>query len=413
MLNQKDCLKCKGRLWCGKKSCPLLNRFKRHKTAVEKIRDREIQGASPPSLFVTWTNYPNVSLAPMSPAGQFGETNFLDDPEEWFGKSSDEIIGYRESLIRSDTKFNVWEAKDPSYKMADIQSLAMAKNSVDVDIQLKNKPLYKLDFSSTSMPVGPRAILEEFKITDNVKVDRKVERLVGDSDAKSRVAMDELYDNNRGQKIHSLYKLLSAGLLGVQKARRLVPTRWAITAVDSNISKGLVEEKIKYLQQLGQIELFHSKYYDNDFWIMLIPGEWNFEVLECWLPGGVWTSEEKDVRIIQDHEFYEGQKGYASNVTGAYYSAKLAVAEYLLERKRQASVVVFREIGSKYDIPLGVWVIRETVRNAMEDKGMVFGEMSLAFHFLKQKLKVGIDRYKKESKVLDKVLHQKKLFDWN
>ena len=98
---------------------------------------------------------------------------------------------------------------------------------------------------------------------------------------------------------------------------------------------------------------------DNDFWVLLIPGAWAFEQLECWLPGGTWAVNAKEAQIIQDNEFYAGRKTYASNVQGAYYSAKLGVAEYLLAKKRQAAAIVFREIGKDYSIPLGTWQIRE------------------------------------------------------
>ena len=46
-----------------------------------------------------------------------------------------------------------------------------------------------------------------------------------------------------------------------------------------------------------------------------------------------------------DVEFFSQRKDYASNVTGAYYAARLAVAEFLVEKKRQAAAIVFREIG--------------------------------------------------------------------
>jgi DNA repair protein NreA len=56
--------------------------------------------------------------------------------------------------------------------------------------------------------------------------------------------------------------------------------------------------------------------------------------------------------------------GY-SPISGAYYSARLAVCEYLKSIRRSARVVVIRSISSDYWAPLGTWVIREAARKAM------------------------------------------------
>ena len=42
-----------------------------------------------------------------------------------------------------------------------------------------------------------------------------------------------------------------------------------------------------------------------------------------------------------------------TRITGAYYSARLAVAEHLKRIRRQASAIVFREITPEYKIPMG------------------------------------------------------------
>jgi hypothetical protein len=75
--------------------------------------------------------------------------------------------------------------------------------------------------------------------------------------------------------------------------------------------------------------------------------------------------------MVSDAEGHKGRKEYARNVTGAYYSARLAVLEHLLGAGRQATVVVYREVTEEYWAPLGVWVIREGVRTAMSSEARV------------------------------------------
>jgi hypothetical protein len=53
---------------------------------------------------------------------------------------------------------------------------------------------------------------------------------------------------------------------------------------------------------------------------------------------------------------------------GCYYSGKLAVLEHLEKVQRQAKVFIFREAYPDYILPMGVWQVRENVRNAMSQE---------------------------------------------
>jgi hypothetical protein len=288
-----------------------------------------------------------------------------------------------------------------------VQEIAMASKPTAVEITLKSRPIPKLSFASTVAPLGPAAELKDLRLIENPHIPKKIDYLVSDTDVKSGVALQELYDD--GTPVSTLHKLLSAGTLGVRRSRKFVPTRWSITAVDSGISEKMIDEKVKSCQQISEFGVFHSKYLDNAFYVLLCPGAWAFEQLECWLPGGIWTQESKTFHIVQDHELYGGRKEYASNVEGAYYAARLAVAEYLAEKKRQAAAIVFREIGQDYNIPLGVWVIRENVRHALQQKPLKFGTMQLALSYLSTKLSVPMRNYAKESALIDYLQNQRRI----
>lgn len=411
MVSSSLCVRCKGKLLCGAPKCAVLEHYSSLRKATAPIHCREFSGSSPPSIFVSWKNYPNVSIAPLAPA-VVDEKNFiLDAPEQWYGFHSSRIVSMREQLIQSHVRMNAFEAANPSYELLDLQEIVMAEKPVELEIELQHKPLPRLSFHESVAPMGPSAALEDLRLVSNPIIPKKIDYLVSDVSAKSSTALLELYGG--GVPVSTLYKLLSAGTLGVKNRRKLVPTRWSITAVDSNISKSMVEEKVKGFQQISDFRLFHSNYLDNDFWVLLIPSAWSFEQLETWLPGGIWTQNETGFSVVHDHEFYSGRKDYASNVEGAYYSSRLAVAEYLLREKRQAAAIVFREIGEGYDIPLGVWQIRENVRHALAEKPLVFFSPDLALKYLSQKLVVPMSQYKKESALLDAFAHQKRIADFS
>ena len=409
MISSDLCIRCKGKLLCGLKTCPVLERFNAMKTLTSSISGNEFSGSSPPGIFVSWHNYPKVDVAPLA-SPDIDSGALLGIPEQWYGLPADRIISFRERLIRSNTRIEANSASVPTYSVVQLQELAMASKPAAVEITLKKKPSPRLLFNPSVAPMGPAAEMKKMQFIENPSIPRKVDYLVSDSDVKTAVAMQELY--NSGTPVSTIYRLLSTGTLGIKRNRKFVPTRWSISAVDSNLSKQIVDEKVKYFPQISEFQIFHSKYLDNNFYVLLIPSSWAFEQLECWLPDGLWTSGSSGFRIIQDHEFYAGRKTYASNVEGAYYAARLAVAEHLAKRKKQAAAVIFREIGQGYSVPLGVWVIRENIRHALRQKPLTFGSMESALSFLYTKLSVAISNYKKESKLLDYFRCQRKITDY-
>lgn len=406
------CVKCKGRLWCKLPKCPILERFETHKQQASLIKNKEFSGSSPPSVFVSWQNYPNVSIAPLSPASVEKDADLLDNPERWFGLPAEQIVSFRETLIRSSKKSNVFSAVNPSRELSEMQELVMSSKPVQAEFVLEKAPEPRLSFHDTVAPMGPSAKLKKMSLSENPRIPKKVEYFYSDTDAKALEAITTLFRKNF--PVHFLHKLLSAGTIGVKKQRKLVPTRWSITAVDSNVSDYLVNETVKQQQEISEHLVFHSEFLHNSFYVLLLPSKWGFEVLEAWMSGGGWAAfaEKNEVNISADHEFYGGRKTYAGNVGGAYYAARLAVAEHLCNAKRQSAAIIFREISPEYSQPLGVWQIRENVRNALKQKPISFSELNLALSYIESKLKIPIKNYKQKSKLIDSIKNQRKLSEW-
>ncbi len=387
------CLRCKGaRLLCGKKTCPILLKKSVLKSLVpfefdKTLRNVELSGPSPPGFFVGHFNYPNVYLGPLVPFQKFeidqkiSDYHILDAPELWFGKSIVDVIGYRSSLVRNNFKINVNIGKRSrkntipmkAQKLLETsQELSMAARPVDTETKLPKMNLRML-LDNHALPMGPTGMAEKIRITENTKVHPKVDYCVADTDLKATEAVSKyLYFKGRVPE-STIKRVFSAGLLGEKNKRRIVPTRWSITAVDDIISKALIKE-IKKFPEINDYRIFERTYLDNHFKILLFPGKFTYEMNEVWAPNTLWNiSLNGNIRnlkpqIMTDFEFYKGRKNYASNITGAYYAARKEVCEYLYRIGRQARILIFREVQGGYIVPLGVWVIRETVKNAMELK---------------------------------------------
>ena len=409
MISPELCIKCKGKLLCGLSSCPILEKHSKQTRIVSSMVGNDFVGASPPGFFVSWQNYPKVAVAPLS-ALPNEVSDVSDLPEKWYGLPQEKIISFRESLLRSYKVMPVDSASNPNYELMDFQELAMSSSLLELDVKLSEKPRQDVSFDSFSAPLGPSARLDKIQLIENPKIPKKLDYYSSDVDAKSNTAIIDLFQD--GVPVSTLAKVLSSGALGVKKDRRLVPTRWSITAVDSNLSKFFIEEKLPQNTVIDSFRLFHSKYLDNDFWVMLLPFPWSFEQIECWLPGGVWTQNATQFNVLSDHELNAGLKGYPKETEGAYFAARLAVCEYLYSRKENAAAIIFREIGKGYAVPLGVWQIRENVRAAFKEKPLDFSTMDLALEFLSKKLSVPMEQYKKKSALIQHFKTQTRLSQW-
>jgi hypothetical protein len=324
-------------------------------------RKKQFKGSSP-SVFIGSHSYPKVNTGVLSPQ-HLGDSSLLDSPKNWYqkGYNVEKVASLRTSLVNSKKKIKVEEADN---FLTNTREVAMARKPVDIEVSLSDRPGSSISGGRVK-PVSASGDVEDFLLTENPTVEKKLEHLYYDTDAKAETAVKEL--SQKGVDNYKIQQSLSTGMLGEEENRKLVPTRWSITASDDMISKQ-IRQRVKNYQQIGQIEYHTNSYNGNHFHIFLIPGNWEYELMELKRPGSVWNAA-KNTYIAQNHEGYGGRTEYADETSGAFYAGRLGVLEHLAERKRQAKVLILREVTPEYWAPLGVWIIRETVRNAFDNSG--------------------------------------------
>ena len=153
--------------------------------------------------------------------------------------------------------------------------------------------------------------------------------------------------------------------------RKIVPTKWSITATDSIISKYLVNNIIDF-PVIDSCKVFSFTHLDNVFVVLLFPHRWMYEMVEA------WTGKNNTIEFGSDLEDTKRVVNSPS-IAGAYFAAKLAIAEYLYRNDIQAGVLVLREIRPQYAIPVGVWQIREGVRQAMRNEECIVNNFQEGF----------------------------------
>jgi hypothetical protein len=401
------CVLCKGaRMLCGKTRCPLMVKVNTFLKSVPLMSTEDINGMSPPSVFIGRIGYPNVYAGPLVPPIH-EDTAIYDLPEQWFGKTMDEIVGFRSLLVRGKHRVNVHKFNDSGKIMEQTRDLALADSCVDIELNLTKKPRSSLYLDDDVQPFGPSAPIRDLHVA-NSRYDDKIEKAYYDTDLRATQAVVDLF--NRGVTVTKIQKAFSVGAFGIEKNRRLVPTRWSITAVDDILSKNLVA-KVKTFPEINEYRVYESIYLDNVFEILMIPSQWSYESMEAWYPGTVWNPAGTNISVFSDWEGNNGRTTYAA-IGGCYYSARLAICEQLQRERRQATAIVLREARPGYIMPVGVWQVRENVRNAMKQKPYLFNTLAQSLQFISGRLEIPLQRWILQSQLLQKALFQRKITDF-
>jgi len=403
------CIKCKGATpmqSCGRTFCPIIAKSDAFFKVKDKLPKENFFGSSP-APFVGHNFYPNLYVGILSPPEQKEDAWLHDAPNYWAEHNFPipKIVDYRSALINSRFRSHV---KQKSRFLDISQEVGMASKPVDVEINLKDKPHFKLSTDAYHAPIGPNAKLERAKITSNPKIHTKVDKVVSDTDLKANPALTYLYE--KGFDENFLTKILSVGNLGIKSNRKLVPTRWSITSVDNNLGNHLVSQ-VKEYPQTDYLAFFGS-YLGNYFLILFFPEIWSYELFETYAPNAEWNISD-EYEYMTDYEPYSGRKTYAENCGGGFYAARLPILEKLSSLKRQSSVLALRFITGEYAVPLGVWVVRSAVRKTLESRPIEFSSKELmlkyAKHLINKKFNYNVENLLKESILLKMLKTQKKL----
>jgi len=395
------CIKCKGKGLCGK-PCKILDKFVNN-APKPKLH---FSGKSAPELFVGRIGYPFVNSGILAPSENDNISNFAT-AEEWSKNnfSIENVLRLRGQLIYGKAKTNI-KSNDRLKQVT--QELALSSKPVSTEFFLKKRPTLEFTPDSVFRPMTNPAPIKKVILEENPKVSKKVDYLTSDYDVKATTALKELYKSNT--KVDHLQKLLSIGLLGVKHSRKMVPTRWSITATDDTISKQQLE-KIRYFPEINQITLFSGNFVGNYIEALLLPGKFSFEAIEAWMGESTFNMEHH-TQFSQDYEGFFGRKTYASNITGGYYAMRLPLTEHLTKINRQATVFIFREIRPEYYAPLGVGIVRETTRRAFANHPKYFDTIEGALDDMKTRIQIPIEKIKQKSWILNEYGKQKNLSDF-
>ncbi len=365
----------------------------------ETFSDGTLVGSTAPSVFVGRSSYPQVSAGVLAPVGDEAAAADYATTGEWYrkGYDIDDVFQRRTGLLNSTRRSNV-DAHDVWDGFVGTQrEVAIADRPVDIELGLEDRPGFDLGGSleDIAAPRGPRVGADSARVTENPSVPRAIEKTLSDDDWRATGAMTYLY--RRGFDVYDINNVLSVGALGQSEHRRLVPTRWSITAVDDTVGQYL-RGTIRNAPSIDRTFVWHAEYMCNEYWVVAAPGDWEFELLELKAPGSIWNPDPNgQLYMAADSEGYEGRTEYVDETSGAYYAARLGVLEALAERDRQAKVFVVRHATNGYWAPVGVWQIRESVRDAVDSDPAVAESFHGAVRELVPRLPISMTDLRRKS----------------
>ncbi|MFA5797576.1 MAG: hypothetical protein WC916_06115 [Candidatus Woesearchaeota archaeon] len=393
------CSRCGNKIIHRQCYCILRDKIKIQQEFNEKAK-KEFSGENY-NVFVGRFGYPNINVGLLNTNEMIKEDD-ADNPHLWADNNYqiEDVITKRSNLINSNFKTQIKGFKERYTELA--REISLAKEPVDTEIRLEKKPQFSLTLHQEAAPHGPKVNLEFARATENIKIPQKVDKIVND-DLKASEGLQVLSD--KGFDEHYLTKIFSTGNLGLKGNKKLVPTRWSITAVDDTLGKGLIEE-IKDFKS-GEYCAYFSGYLGNYYLILCFPETWSYELFEISVSSGEYST---------DHEWYGGRKNYATDTVGGYYAARLSILQRLQQEKRQSAILALRFITDEYWAPLGVWVVRESSKKSMMSTPIYFSSMDEmmqhAMTFSRERFHYDIAGILKESKLYNQLKKQKKLWEY-
>lgn len=353
---------------------------------------KNLEGSTPPSVFIGRWSYPKVYAGPMM-VNEVGDTAIMDSPESWINenKKQNDIINYRMNLVRGKQLIKIDDLENPFIEK--LQDISLASKSIDSEATFKKRP-QGAQFSEDSTPHGPSATIEKFDI-EAVRWDKQLEKTFYDTDLKASEAVVNLHE--KYVPFTAMQKAFSVGAIGTKNKRKLVPTRWSITACDSTLADQFLKDVRKY-EKIDSYRVFEFGSLKNYYTIILTPTEWEYEWYEAFIK--ILYNEEL---IFSDYETNGGKKEY-STVGGCFYTCKMVLLDYLKQNKKQAGAIVLREAYDGY-VPLGVFNVRENIKEAMKKPYKEFETLNDALKYCGTKLHIPISKYVKQGTLLNEMLH--------
>src|SRR5688500_20382736 len=124
----------------------------------------------------------------MVPADIHGNTSILDSPEGWVGKTLQEILNYRLSLVRGLNSIRIDDLENKF--ILSLQELTMSSKPAESEVKFHKIPTFHQssllsnqtnDLNQEFTPFGPTIEIKSFKLSSSTSTNKKIANMYSDN----------------------------------------------------------------------------------------------------------------------------------------------------------------------------------------------------------------------------------------
>lgn len=352
---------------------------------------RSLTVFSPPGLYVETTRYPILQAGILASTEPLEWLSIYDHPESWRGMDRETILSMRRHLYSLVLPIDAREMQ-PKDHIETLQTISLSVAPVALGVEVGTLPPRHLGSQfGSQLPTSPVVNVRSLEILSNPEISKVAERIT-EKDIPAADAIWQLLDYE--YSLEQVVRLMSIGLLGRKKNRRIIPMRSAYKAViDSFIDRSIME--LIDRPYTDDIQLYLGRVCNDSFTIVIRPGEPRVDYLKI---------EDYESGCTRGTSFESTDIPTTDAKTSIYADhARFSAYRHMLADAKQSHIIIFHHSNQQRNRILGPWVIRAGVQEALQSSHVSIDDVSSLPAILDSILKPTLSSWAKETPLLSRI----------
>ncbi|MBD3404814.1 MAG: hypothetical protein GF411_01605 [Candidatus Lokiarchaeota archaeon] len=345
---------------------------------------------SPPGVTVETAKYPIMWAGVLASTQASEWLSIYDHPIAWNGIQKEAILTMREYLYRFVVPIDAREMM-PTDMVETLQTVAMSVTPIALDVEVGRLPPRTLQTNGGLLPSSPQVQVKSMKIVSDPEISVVAEK-ISQRDVPASESIWKLLDFE--YSLDQVARIMSLGLLGKLKRRRIIPLKAAYKVViDSFIDRSISELMDK--AEGSSSKLFISDFLDDSFVVVMTPG-----------------GPSVDYVHLQDYEMdkkrtlsMEGELNHMTDPKTILYADHARFSSYtqMLNEHRNYHITVFHYSNKTTNQILGPWVARAGVTEAFNNSSVHLEDPEVTKTILDSLLYRGLEYWTKDTPILNRM----------
>lgn len=306
----------------------------------------------PPGITVETAKYPILMSGFLASTQPTEFISIYDHPTAWRGLDREAIIAMRRQLFRflipTDARSLV-----PKETIESLQQIALSVSPLAIGVEVPTLPPRRLNAFPGQLPMGTDVLVKSFEIVSDAEISKVAQRIT-QRNIPTTEAIRQLFEYDYA--LEQVARLISVGLLGMHKHRKLVPLKNAFKiAIDSYIDNALLDLAEKSLTAVARIH--QSRIHGDNFIVVSIPGE----------PRVDYFQMEVLPDSVQRQYSFESKHYGSSNAKASVYAShsRFSAYHHMTKIGESSHMFIFHLIRDTRNSILGPWLARAGVEEAL------------------------------------------------